>query len=99
MRHRVARLADLPERVGWLVEVGGREIALFRAGDRVHALDNVCPHRGAALAWGDVREGVVFCPLHAWPFELASGRCPEFEGVAVDTFPVVVEGEDVFVEL
>jgi nitrite reductase (NADH) small subunit len=99
VRHRVASLSELPENVGWCVEVAGRELALFRRDGRVHALDNVCPHRGAALAWGDVRDGVVYCPLHAWPFELATGRCPEFPGVAVDAFPVTIEGEDVFVEL
>jgi nitrite reductase (NADH) small subunit len=99
MRRRVATLADLPEHVGWLIEVDGREIALFREGGRVHALDNVCPHRGAALSFGEVRNGVVFCPLHAWPFEIASGRCTDLEGVTVDTFPVVVEGGEVFLEL
>jgi nitrite reductase (NADH) small subunit len=95
----VASLAEVPENVGWLVEVEGREFALFRDGDRVYALDNVCPHQGAALAWGEVRGGVVFCPLHAWPFEISSGRCPEFRGVSVDSFPVLVEGGEVFLEL
>jgi len=99
VRHRVASLAELPEGAGWCVEIAGRELALFRRGDRVEALDNVCPHRGAALAWGDVRDGVVYCPLHAWPFEIATGLCPEFPGVAVDAFPVTVEGGEVFVEL
>ncbi|MFT3916322.1 MAG: nitrite reductase (NAD(P)H) small subunit [Anaeromyxobacteraceae bacterium] len=99
MRYRVARASDLPEQVGWCVEVEGRELALFRQGERVFALDNVCPHRGAALAWGEVRAGVVYCPLHAWPFEVETGRCPEFPGVAVDAYPVTIEGGDVFVEL
>ena len=99
MRHKVARLSDIPERCGWLVTVEGRELALFRRGERVYALDNVCPHRGAALAFGDVRGDLVYCPAHAWSFDLPTGRCPEFEGVAVDTYPVHVEGGDVLVEL
>lgn len=99
MRHRVASLADLPERVGWLVQVGEQEVALFRVGDRVYALDNDCPHRGAALAYGEVQGGVVRCPLHAWPFELATGACPEYPGAAVRCHPVHLEGGDVFVEL
>lgn len=99
MRHRVAALHDLPDGHGWLVEVGGEEIALFRRGDRVDAIENACPHRGAALAFGDVRGGMVYCPLHAWGFELATGACPEFPGAAVRSYPVRVEGDDVFVEL
>ncbi len=99
MRRRVARLADLPQGCGWLVEVDGREIALFRRGDRVHALDNACPHRGASLAHGDVRAGMVYCPLHAWGFDLASGACPEFPEASVETIRVRIEGEYVEVEL
>ncbi len=99
MRHRVARLEELPDGHGWLVEVEGREIALFRRGERVYALENECPHRGAALAFGDVRGETVFCPLHAWPFLLRDGGCPEFPEVSVRTFPVHVEGGAVEVEL
>lgn len=99
MRHRVGPLAQLPDGHGWLVELEGREIALYRRGDRVFALDNVCPHRGAALAFGEVRGDVVHCPLHAWPFHLETGACPEFPGVAVATHRVHVEGGDVVVEL
>ncbi len=106
MLRKVARLADLPPGSGLLVEIDGREIALFREGDRVHALDAICPHRGASLAFGEVRAGVVHCPLHAWPFRLADGRClalrqaqGESGEVEVDVFAVTVEGEDVYVEL
>lgn len=99
MRHRVGSLAEIPENVGYMKVVGDRELALFRLGDRVHAVENFCPHRGGALAWGEVRGGVVHCPLHAWPFEIATGRCIEFPEVAVEVFPVTVEGGVVFVEL
>jgi nitrite reductase (NADH) small subunit len=92
-------LQDLPDGHGWLAEVDGREIALFRRGDRVDALDNICPHRGAALAFGDVREGVVYCPLHAWPFRVDTGVCVEFPGVSVPAYRTTVEGGEVFLEL
>jgi nitrite reductase (NADH) small subunit len=42
---------------------------------------------------------VVHCPLHAWPFRLADGACPDEPGAVVETFDVRVEGEDVFLEL
>jgi nitrite reductase (NADH) small subunit len=99
MRHRVARLSELPEGRGTLVEVAGREVALFRRGDEVRALESECPHRGASLAFGDLRDGVVYCPQHAWPFRLDDGACPEFPGVAVATYRASVEGGEVFLEL
>jgi len=99
VRHRVARLSELPERVGWLVTVAGQEVALFRLGPCVYAIDNECPHRGAALAFGEVRGEELRCPLHAWPFHIPTGACPEFPGVSVRCHPVHVEGGEVFVEL
>jgi nitrite reductase (NADH) small subunit len=99
VRHRVATLAELPESGGYRVVVAGREVALFRRGERVHALDGVCPHRGGMLAYGERREGVAFCPLHAWGFDLESGRCTDPEHVSIETFPVHVEGGEVWIEL
>jgi nitrite reductase (NADH) small subunit len=98
VRHRVGRLEDLPEDRGTLVEVDGREIALFRRGDEVFALDNACPHRGAALAFGEVRGDVVYCPVHAWPFQLSTGRCTEYRDAAVDRYRVTVEGGEIYLE-
>jgi nitrite reductase (NADH) small subunit len=99
VRHRVASLADLPQGCGYRVTVGAREIALFRRGDRVYALDGICPHRGALLAFGEVRDGIVHCPLHAWGFDVRSGACAELEHVAQESFRVHVEGGEVLVEL
>jgi nitrite reductase/ring-hydroxylating ferredoxin subunit len=99
VRKRVARLDDLPEQSGFLVELAEREVALFRRGAEVVALDAACPHRGAILAFGDVRGGIVHCPLHAWGFRLDDGSCPELPGIAVATYRVTVEGGEVFLEL
>ncbi len=99
MRRTVCRLSDLPERQGYLVEVAGEAIALFRVGDRVHAIENTCPHREGPLAFGDLRGATVHCPLHAWPFDVRTGRCEEFPGVEVRTFPVHLEGDEVQLEL
>ena len=70
----VARLDEVPEDEGVCVELDGRRIALFRDGDAVHAIDNVCPHQGAPLAEGFYEDGVVTCPLHAWEFDVRTGR-------------------------
>lgn len=54
-----------PRRV-WL---GGVPLALWRdAQGRVCALEDRCPHRGAPLSQGEVREGAIACPYHGWRF-------------------------------
>jgi nitrite reductase [NAD(P)H] small subunit len=99
VRRTVCRFSQLPDGRGHLVEVDGETIALFRVGGEVFALDNTCPHRNGPLAFGDLRGSTVFCPLHAWPFDVRTGQCEEFPGVSVRTFRVRVEGDDVQIEL
>jgi nitrite reductase (NADH) small subunit len=50
--HRAARFDELPGDRGLIVEVDGRRIGLFRVGDEVHALLNVCPHQGGPVGGG-----------------------------------------------
>ena len=62
-------------------------IAVFRQRDgRLFASDNECPHRGGPLADGIVGAGKVICPLHAWKFDLATGRCLS-EEATIRTYP------------
>jgi nitrite reductase (NADH) small subunit len=99
IRHFACKLSELPEGRGKLVEVGETAVALFRVGDAVYALENTCPHREGPLAFGDLKGGVVYCPLHAWPFELATGQCLDVPAARLRTFPVHVEGDAVEIEL
>ena len=58
-----------------VVEVAGREIALFRIGDRVHAFDDACPHAGNPLSEGEVAGSTLTCVYHLWKFDLETGAC------------------------
>jgi nitrite reductase/ring-hydroxylating ferredoxin subunit len=97
-----------------LVEVGGRRLGLFRVGDRLHALADRCPHRGAPICSGrittpievdgdSVRLGreasVLRCPWHKWEFEIATGRCLVDERLRLRRYAVRVEGDEIVVSL
>jgi len=99
VEHVVCRLEDIEEGRGKFVEVKGRELALFRRGEEVFAVENSCPHRGGPIAFGDLKGDTVFCPLHAWPFDLRSGKCLEFPDEFLQVFPARVEGGEVRVKL
>ncbi len=95
----VARLEDIPAGRGLYVAAGEHRLALFRIGDAVHAIDNVCPHRAGDLAEGDLDGTIVYCPLHAWAFDVTTGQAPNRPGICVRSFPVLVEGDEVKVDL
>jgi phenylpropionate dioxygenase-like ring-hydroxylating dioxygenase large terminal subunit len=56
----------------------GEELVLFRSGDGVGALTDVCPHRGASLSQGkSLFKDTVSCPYHGATFD-AGGECRAF---------------------
>lgn len=56
-------------------------LLLTRSGDSVHALLNVCAHRGSILCRSPQSSKYVKCPYHAWTYELDGSlhRAPRSE--------------------
>lgn len=75
--HPLARLHELDRPVArTLMDV---PVVVFRAGDRVSALVDVCPHRNVPLSRGKVCGQHLVCAYHGWRFD-AGGRCVEVPG-------------------
>jgi nitrite reductase/ring-hydroxylating ferredoxin subunit len=84
---------------GQVVDLGSRGMyAVVRVGPKVHVLDNRCPHRDGDLGVGDVKDGLVYCPLHAWPFDLTSGQCTRYPRAQVRVYECRIEGDNQVVE-
>ncbi|WDD93006.1 non-heme iron oxygenase ferredoxin subunit [Burkholderia sp. FERM BP-3421] len=69
--------------------IEGRPVAVFRLGDALHALHDLCTHGHARLSDGFVEGDCVECPLHQGLIDIRSGapRCaPVTEAVRV--YPV-----------
>ena len=81
------------------VELNGKMIALFNVAGQVHASDNACLHRGGPLGEGALEGGTVTCPWHGWKFDAASGACQMNPKMKVRTYPVKIEGPDIFVDV
>jgi nitrite reductase/ring-hydroxylating ferredoxin subunit len=73
--HRVATVAQVPPGCMKRVEVGDDAVVLYNVDGEIFASSDVCPHRGAPLSQGDLDDGVVMCPLHAWEFDVRTGEC------------------------
>lgn len=94
---KVAKDKDVEEGRGLIVWAGPLKVALFRCGGLVYAIRNQCPHMGGDLGEGLLTGDVVRCPWHGWKFSVKTGKMPETDVVAVRTFEVKIEGEDVYV--
>jgi nitrite reductase (NADH) small subunit len=99
IKHRVGTLSEIPEDGGVRVTLQGRNIAVFRQGDRVYAVGDSCPHMGASLSEGFIDGNAVVCPWHGWIFSLETGVSPFDDDARVAVFRAVVEGDSVFLEV
>jgi len=72
-RIRVLRRELLEDGIPQRVEVPGQAILVVSLDGEVHAVSDTCPHNGASLSDGLVRDGCVTCPAHLWRFRLSDG--------------------------
>jgi nitrite reductase (NADH) small subunit/3-phenylpropionate/trans-cinnamate dioxygenase ferredoxin subunit len=95
----VARAGEIPPGRGKTCRAGAREIALFFVDGQYYALDDYCPHMGASLGQGEVRDHQVFCDRHRFAFDLGDGSSPDVPTLRAQTFEVRVEGHQIQVRL
>jgi nitrite reductase (NADH) large subunit len=103
---RVAHVNDVPAEGGIAIKYGPAQIALFNFASRGewYACQNQCPHmQDMVLARGligDERgQPKVACPQHKKTFSLKSGECLSGDQLKVRTFPVRVDGGEIYLEL
>ena len=101
-RHLIARRTELPECEARRVEVDGVPIAVVRVGDDVHAIGDTCTHQRISLSEGEVLcdRLEIECWKHGSTFSLLTGE-PSMLPATKPTpvYPVVIDGDDVYVEV
>ena len=98
-RVSIGKAEDIPEGGSVVVEVNGKDVAVFRAGGRFFAIDDLCPHMGASLSGGYVEDGVVTCPWHYWRFRLSDGAWADNPKVKTGCYAVHVVGDQLELEV
>jgi len=82
------------------VRICGQDLVLYRDNEgAIHCLSDICPHKGASLSRGTMRDGHVACPYHGWQFG-GTGACMKIPSVGddkavpkrarVDSYPVEI---------
>lgn len=98
--HLVAKTSEIAEDEAKKVIIGDQHVAVFNLGGKFYATDDICTHAYASLSEGYIEDGCVECPLHAGRFDIKTGKA---QGVPVTedikTFPVRVDGDNVYVEI
>jgi 3-phenylpropionate/trans-cinnamate dioxygenase ferredoxin subunit len=99
MRHRVPGGADIAPGTTRRVVAGDLELLLCNAGGAIYAIEDVCTHDGGELDQGELDGMCVVCPRHGATFDVRTGAATLPAVMPVTTYPVEVDGDDVYVDV
>lgn len=95
--HRALAADELPEGRVSQVTCENWTVCMTNVGGTYAALDNRCPHQGGPLGEGSIENGMLRCPWHGWDFDPLSGKPPGGFDDGVQTYPVEVRDDGVYV--
>lgn len=95
----VGRVDQILDKRAMVVCLKGHErIAIFRDGNQLSAISNVCAHQNGPLGEGKIVNGCVTCPWHGYQYHAHNGQSPPPFTEKVPTYRVKVEGRVVYVD-
>ena len=98
----VAHLDEFPPGSVKIVNAGSLAVGVYNLNGELFALEDRCSHDDGPLCEGefDAEEGFAVCPRHGSHIDIRTGAALTLPAVfPVDTFPVVVEGGIVKVDI
>ena len=96
---KAVRKEKVLERCGTLIEIDGKDIAIFKRGTQYFAMSNVCAHQHFSLLHQGRLDGLsVECPMHGWTYDLTTGMALTGNG-KVEAYRVQIDGDDLLIEL
>ncbi|HEU5417516.1 MAG TPA: non-heme iron oxygenase ferredoxin subunit [Streptosporangiaceae bacterium] len=97
---KACALSEVPEEGAIGVTIGDVPVAIVRAEGEIYAIYDVCSHEEVPLSEGEVYDHTVECWLHGSCFDLRSGKPTGPPATQpVPTYPVRIDGDDVYVSL
>jgi methionine sulfoxide reductase heme-binding subunit len=87
----VGAVTEIPESRAIVRCVGSERVAIFRYGNCVSAISNVCRHQNGPLGEGKIVNGCVVCPWHGYEYRPDTGAAPPPFTEKVATFAVRIE--------
>jgi len=80
-------------------DAGGPAVLVSLIDGVPYAVEDSCLHRGASLASGVCRGGIITCPSHWWRYDLRDGALQGSPGQHLATFACRIVGDVVEVDL
>lgn len=97
---KVAQVSDIAPGQVKVIEVEDEDVALCNVDGRIYAIADVCTHDDGPLGQGHLHGHQIECPRHGARFDVRTGDALTLPAiVAIPTFEVKIEGDDILVDI
>ena len=94
---KVANVGELPGERVKTVFAGKRQVCLTHHKGKIGAIENKCPHQGGPLGEGQIENGWVICPWHAYEYHPQTGEPPEGFDDGVQAYAVEEREDGIYI--
>lgn len=88
----------IPDNRAVVVPLAQERAAVFRYGNKISAVSNVCRHQNGPIGEGKVVNGCITCPWHGYQYAPEDGASPPPFNDKLSTFRCKVVGDLVFID-
>ncbi len=82
------------------IETADQSFVLIFQQNQFYLLDNLCPHKAAALCDGEIYGEEIECPWHKARFDIKTGHgLSPLAGAGVKSWPIIEDGGQLLVKL
>ena len=82
------------------IDAGDYSLVLIYQAEQFYLLDNLCPHKAAALCDGELYGDEIECPWHKARFDIKTGNgLSPLAEKGVKSWPLTIENDQLMVEL
>ncbi len=100
MPHPAASRSDISPGSTKSVVVNRIEVLLCNVDGTFYAIEDACTHDGGPLDQGELEDCRIRCPRHGALFDVTTGKALTLPAIIpLETYPVRVEGDDIFVDV
>ncbi|WP_017656013.1 NifU family protein [Fortiea contorta] len=96
---KVTTVNQIPEAGILSITIAGNSLIFYRQGMNITCYHNACTHLGNSLTEGKVENSILTCPVHGFQYKLATGECLTAPDVSLQSYPLRVKQEQIFVQL
>jgi nitrite reductase/ring-hydroxylating ferredoxin subunit len=99
-RVEICKTADVTAGNALKVEAAGLTVAVFNLDGQFYVTDDACTHGPGSLSEGFIDGDVIECNFHNGQFDIKTGEVVSPPCmIPIKTYPTVVEGGTVFIEV